>query len=248
MRAPAEREERFDLPAVLSPEPRRGLEAEGGDGERLRGVPEVELPREARPVEAVGRSVERGPRFGLDLEAGAEAPLEDVVLLAVVIDKHNLVFGERLLDQEAARKVQLSRRPRRAAAQRAHVAHHPADLLRRRGLAERRHVEREAIGGAAPRDDAAPAFRRLRRAGRAGREIRGRNRGAHARRRRALGVLAVARRAPGVIELGAGIGGLEGEGGKDRERAHVVATARPALAASPPTCSPRAGSLPPSLS
>src|SRR5439155_4792701 len=107
MRAPAERQERLDLPAILSPERRRGLEAEGGDGERLRGVPEVELPREARPVEAVGRSVERGPRFGLDLEAGAEAPLEDVVLLAVVIDKHNLVFGERLLDQEAARKVQL---------------------------------------------------------------------------------------------------------------------------------------------
>ena len=209
---------------------------------------DVELAGEAHAVEAVGSPVERGPRFSLDLEAGAEPSLEDVILFAVVVHEHDFVLGERLLDQEAARKVQLSRRPRRAAAQRAHVAHHPADLLRSRGLAERRHVEREAIGGAAFRDDAAPAFRGLGSAGRAARQIRGWNRGAHACCRRAAGVLAVTCGAPSMVEHGAGVGRLEGEGGKHRERAHVVATARPAFSASPPTCSPPAGPPPPSPS
>src|SRR3989449_3709892 len=184
-----------------------------------------------RPVEGIQHRAEGG----LELPPLAHAALVDRLLLAPVAREHDLVLGIRLLDEERPGEVQLTWRPAGLPAQRARVAHHHADLLGRRGLAEGRHVERETERRPALRDDSDPALLRLGRARLAVAQVGRRDLEPRGCRRHAAPIGPVTGLAPGGVQRRAvARRGLEREQGGQCRAAHASPARRRSSAAQRP--------------
>src|SRR6266704_2069764 len=192
----AEREERLDLPQRRATQGRGDLEPDARERAAFEAVPHVVLHGPGDAVEGVGLPVERRAGARLHLKPLPQAALVDALLAAALIGDDDLVLGIGLLGEKRPREIELARRPARLAAQRAGVAHHGANLLGRRGVAECRHVERQAEGGASLGHDPDPAVFGLGSRALAFLQVGRGNFEARRRRGRATPVGAVARLAP----------------------------------------------------
>src|SRR5439155_20623254 len=88
-----ERDERLQLPHILTPQRRRGLEAQAHERATLEAVPHVVLERAGHSVERSGLPIVRRARAGLDLEPLAQAVLVDVLLAASLIGNDDFILG-----------------------------------------------------------------------------------------------------------------------------------------------------------
>src|SRR3989449_4177920 len=221
-RCPAEGEERLDLPAVRPAQRRRRFQAHARERTALRVVPGVVLGGGGDPPERSVEGIQHRAQRTLELPPLAQATLVDRLLVAPSGREHDLVLGVRLLGEEVAGDVELARGPAGLPAQGARVAHHGADLLGCRCLAEGRHIERQTERRPALRDDADPAILRLGRARLTVAQVGRRDLEPCGCRRHAASIGAVTGCAPGGVQRGAVAGrGLEREQRGQRRAAHA---------------------------